>query len=104
MSSPRATAYILNALNRIWVFSNHNIFVTAILALGCFATFGLDILTSIQISSNLSVSTFAKHTKEVIALFVIGAGSEFEYALVDLTRPEHDSRSRHCVGDLCIPQ
>ncbi|TFK64715.1 hypothetical protein BDN72DRAFT_774259, partial [Pluteus cervinus] len=69
-------------LHRIWVLSNHNMLVIATLALGCLSTFVLDVLTSIQIGSNLSVTTFAKHTKEVIAMFVIGAGVDLAIALV----------------------
>ena len=58
------------------------------LALGCLATFALDVLTSIQIGSNLSVATFAKHTKEVIAIFVIGAGGDLREPSVIRTHPK----------------
>ncbi|TFK64718.1 hypothetical protein BDN72DRAFT_774245, partial [Pluteus cervinus] len=61
-------------VQRIYVFSGRNLFLTSFLILGCLATLSLEFLLTVQISINLNVSSFLAHPGEVVAVFGMGAG------------------------------
>jgi len=69
-------------LQRIWVFSGKNVWITGSLTAGCLTTLGLDVSMSIQISKVPLVSSFGNFTNEVIAVFSIGAGVDLAMALI----------------------
>ncbi|KAJ3769559.1 hypothetical protein FB446DRAFT_774270 [Lentinula raphanica] len=60
-------------LKRIWVFSKKNIFLVAFLATLCATTLVLDVVVTVQITQNRSVTEFGKRKGEIIAVFTSGA-------------------------------
>lgn len=69
-------------LQRIWIFSNKNVFITMFLLAGCLTTLGLDVAMSVQISSVPLVTSFGNFTPEVIAVFSIGAAVDLLMAVI----------------------
>jgi len=69
-------------LRRIWVFSKGNIYIVGFLSLGCVAPLVLDWITSFHIINDPVIAHFPSFTKEVVALFAIGAGVDIIMALL----------------------
>ncbi|KAJ3717554.1 hypothetical protein C8R42DRAFT_711666 [Lentinula raphanica] len=65
-------------LKRIWVFSKKNIFLVAFLATLCATTLVLDVVVTVQITQNRSVTEFGKRKGEIIAVFTSGAIEKWE--------------------------
>ncbi|KAJ3745854.1 hypothetical protein DFH05DRAFT_1524130 [Lentinula detonsa] len=60
-------------LSRIWVFSRKNILLVGFLITLCTTTLVLDILVTVQITQNRSVTEFGRRKGEIIAVFTSGA-------------------------------
>ncbi|KAJ3728146.1 hypothetical protein DFJ43DRAFT_1156715 [Lentinula guzmanii] len=60
-------------LSRIWVFSRRNILLVGFLIALCTTTLVLDILVTVQITQNRSVTEFGRRKGEIIAVFTSGA-------------------------------
>ncbi|KAF9479835.1 hypothetical protein BDN70DRAFT_932265 [Pholiota conissans] len=65
-------------LHRIWIFSRKNYFVVGLVMVLCLATLALSIHLPIHVMlSHIPISEFPSDKPEILALFLVGAGSDF---------------------------
>lgn len=91
----RVTNY-RSTISRIWVFSKGNIYIVGFLTLGCIAPLILDWITSFHIINDPVIAHFPSFTKEVVALFSIGAGGEL------FNRPRSLEQSSYAIKQLIL--
>ncbi|KAF5370526.1 hypothetical protein D9757_010147 [Collybiopsis confluens] len=68
-------------LRRIWMFSKRNFILVGLLTAICITTLALDLLVTVQITTNRSVTEFGKRKGEIIAVFTSGAVADVALAL-----------------------
>ncbi|KAJ7438385.1 hypothetical protein B0H11DRAFT_2358579 [Mycena galericulata] len=81
-------------LHRVWQFSEKNCILTGTLAAACLAALALDILITVQLSSDHSVSAYRLVMREIeiLAVFSLGAATDLFLAIL-LVRYLHLSRT-----------
>ncbi|KAJ6571260.1 hypothetical protein B0H19DRAFT_1255248 [Mycena capillaripes] len=79
-SPPRFSICTLCLSLQVWIFSNQNWVLTVLLLLACMTSFVLELVITIQISSNKSVASFSSIRQEVVSLFSLGAGVDIVIA------------------------